>query len=126
MIPNVDESLLFNEFGSSKNEYIVPSPQALWIKLQDMKSQACKPIPRAGKKKKSNQQNYQFTDTMVAYSESLWSNSHTTQQSVTQSQQVAVPPRQDSRKPNPDLVGKDIDQEELDCDINLAQLHEIN
>lgn len=38
MIPNVDESLLFTEFGDTKNEFIIPSPQALWIKLLEAKT----------------------------------------------------------------------------------------
>ena len=35
MIPNVDETLLFNEFGSSKPSLLAPNPQALWVKLQE-------------------------------------------------------------------------------------------
>ena len=35
MIPNVDETLLFNEFGPSKDHELAPSPAALWIKASD-------------------------------------------------------------------------------------------
>ena len=53
MIPNVDETILVNEFGSgSKEENYLPQPQALWIKQ----------IPH-----------YQFTDTIINPSESFQS-----------------------------------------------------
>jgi len=37
MIPNVDESILYNEFGQHKNDLLVPSPQALWIKVNQFR-----------------------------------------------------------------------------------------
>jgi hypothetical protein len=51
MIPNVDETLLVNEYGQgSKEENYLPQPLALWIKQ----------IPH-----------YQFTDTIINPSESF-------------------------------------------------------
>lgn len=47
MIPNVDETLLFNEFGSLKTDLLLPAPQALWIKLQDAKSKPQETKPAA-------------------------------------------------------------------------------
>ena len=37
MIPNVDESLLFNEFGPGNEDVNIPQPQALWIKTHELK-----------------------------------------------------------------------------------------
>lgn len=36
MIPNVDESLLVNEFGPDKEDQNIPQPQALWIKTHEL------------------------------------------------------------------------------------------
>jgi|TARA_B110000285_G_C14856873_1_gene482646 hypothetical protein len=40
MIPNVDESLLYNEFGPEKEDQNIPQPQALWIKTHELTSKS--------------------------------------------------------------------------------------
>lgn len=133
MIPNVDESLFLYEFGPSKTEYIVPSPQALWIKLIDMKNIDCKPLQkgRSRRVKEQNQQNYQFTDTLMLNSQSLLSHTNTTLNSMAlsnanQLEQVGVPNMDDLlSKRNGDIVGKDIDEEVIGCSINSSKFNRL-
>ena len=53
MIPNVDETILHNEFGVQKDEQNLPQPQAIWIKTHEIN--------------KGNQPviHYQFTDNII-------------------------------------------------------------
>ena len=72
MIPNVDETILYNEFGSHRNDLLVPSPQALWIKVNQFRDRK---RPETVSQQGKLLQHYQFTDTIIQPSESLCTNS---------------------------------------------------
>lgn len=82
MIPNVDESLLYNEFGPARDDANIPQPQALWIKTHELKQKPKPPkktlggLPRDPSSKNDLTElkqpivHYQFTDTIIQQSES--------------------------------------------------------
>jgi len=90
MIPNVDETLLWSEFGPDRDECNLPQPQPLWIKNSGGTDQRRLPSASNSAEGKSKQPKdkskkaqhatapatFQFTDTIVYQSDSFQSQSY--------------------------------------------------
>lgn len=83
MIPNVDESILWSEFGPERDEANIPQPWPLWIKSisdkelqRQNKESADKKAKRPKKSEEPMPTAFQFTDTMLQQSESMQSQSY--------------------------------------------------
>jgi len=90
MIPNVDETLLWSEFGPDRDECNLPQPQPLWIKNSGGNDQrrlpsASNPAARQSKQPKDKAKKaanttapatFQFTDTIIYQSDSFQSQSY--------------------------------------------------
>ena len=83
MIPNVDESILWSEFGPDRDDANIPQPWPLWIKSISDKEPARHTgdgLAKAAKRRKKVEDPtptaFQFTDTMLQPSESMQSQSY--------------------------------------------------
>lgn len=116
MIPNVDESLLFNEFGTQRDETNLPKPQALWIKIQEVQDQEDLHLRQAKPCTKNEVlQYFQFTDTIIQPSQSIASHTNSLEASS------HLPTNEERKTTGKSILHFDIDQ--LEIEVKKAEEH---